>query len=236
MIQDYGSTTAESGLRLRDSPRDGATLAILPAGTDVEILGQETWMRVRVGGQTGFVLSDYVQPVPERAHADLTMTLPAAIAASEPSIRVYRHERLVGEILRASTSFFPRLDMLMDLCIAHEVRLHITSSLREPYRSVTNAIVEPSKLSNHYVGHAIDMNIIHDQRFYNSTRLKHFEALPRQVQAFLNAVHNPDEMRWGGRFSKPDVVHIDDGLNLRDRDRFVELLNRFWGGSSRLDP
>ena len=58
-------TNASSGLRLRESPGDGATRRVLPFGTTLEVLGRDTWLHVRTpSGLEGFVLAQYVEPVP----------------------------------------------------------------------------------------------------------------------------------------------------------------------------
>ena len=37
-------------------------------------------------------------------------------------------------------------------------------------------------------------------------------------------IRDDSELRWGGDFSPEDPVHIDDGLNVRDRDRWDKKL------------
>ena len=41
---------------------------------------------------------------------------------------------------------------------------------------------------------------------------------PKKVRDFIRLVRDDPKLRWGGDFSTPDVVHIDDELNLKHPD------------------
>ena len=88
--------------------------------------------------------------------------------------------------------------------------------------NVQGAIVKPATRSNHLVGHAIDMNVQFgpNRTFANSSVLRQFPNVPPPVAAFLQAVIDDPDLRWGGQFSTKDPVHIDDGLNLRNRAKW----------------
>jgi hypothetical protein len=40
------------------------------------------------------------------------------------------------------------------------------------------------------------------------------------VREFIQKVRDAPGLRWGGDFNPEDPVHIDDGLNLTDPDRW----------------
>ena len=211
--------TASNGLRLRDSPRDGATLAVVPAQTELEVLGRETWLRVNYGGTLGFVIADYVEP------EDSTP------ASTDPIVRIIEvaHDALIGQPLRVDADFEPRVIDLANRAAARHIALLVTSSLREPYSFVPDAIVPPAQYSNHHIGHAFDMNIQYGGALYGSDKLANFQSLPPNVQDFLRADMNAAQLTWGGTFSTPDLVHIDDRLNVMQSDLFRAKLSALWG-------
>ena len=206
---------ARNGLRLRDSPRDGETLAIMRHNDQVEILGRETWLRVRHKGLEGFALADHVEPVEKDAEGSRFEIVPY------PPSDVFR-----GEPLQISTEFEEAVQRIEHNARARDITIWVTSSFREPYRYLADSIVVPAKLSNHHVGHAFDMNIIHGGEFYNSTRLSDPLQLPSDVRLFLNSISVELGYRWGGNFDPPDPVHIDDGINVRNPALFRRIFEK----------
>jgi len=87
---------------------------------------------------------------------------------------------------------------------------------------VRGAIVPPSATSNHLVGHAVDINIVYNGTWYNSTTLSNYSSLPQAIKNFITGCKNAG-MRWGGEFSTRDPVHFDDGLNLNNKARYDRL-------------
>lgn len=105
-----------------------------------------------------------------------------------------------------------------------KVKIYLTSSFRkDDGRKIHGAIVQPSKISNHFVGHAIDMNLIDGSRFCNSKCLGNQSKQSAGVKCFISKIRRNTGLRWGGDFSTPDPVHIDDGLNRRDRNQYNKL-------------
>src|SRR5690606_3203108 len=64
----------------------------------------------------------------------------------------------VGKKVIADNEFVARLKRINKYAKDSAVLIHVTSSYRKD-ANVANAIVTPSKMSNHMVGHAIDMNV-----------------------------------------------------------------------------
>lgn len=134
-----------------------------------------------------------------------------------PALQEFSSTRFSGKKLSADIEFFPVLKRVEEYAEKADVMLYITSSFRLN-ANVQGAIVKPATRSNHMVGHAIDFNVLYGSEYAswcNSTCLKQ-SVLPGPVAEFIALVRNDSEMRWGGDFSTPDVVHIDDGLNVRD--------------------
>lgn len=69
------------------------------------------------------------------------------------------------------------------------LQIHLTSSFRkDDGRKIHGAIVKPSKISNHFVGHAIDMNVIDGSRFCNSKCLGNENKQSAGVKCFISKI------------------------------------------------
>ncbi len=102
----------------------------------------------------------------------------------------------------------------------YNITVHVNSSYRVD-ANVKGAIVKPATHSNHMIGHAIDCNLMHDGKFYNSKLMQTDNGIIRQ---FINELKN-NGIRWGGDFGKPDPVHFDDGLNITDMTAWLTKYN-----------
>ena len=229
-----GTVIARGGLSLRRVPKSGKVVKTLRRGSNLEILGEETWLQVRASdGSTGWVQGDLVEREPAAvlmpqgaapaAAAGLVDTAPSDVCVIGP----YHNVRFVGAEVLADADFFPSLDRLNDLAAAAGVEIHVTSSFRDPDRAPSGAIVPPATRSNHFIGHAIDMNVKSASGFFNSQKLKraNLAALPTEVRDFIQKVRDDPGLRWGGDFNPEDPVHIDDGLNRTDPTRWQSKLN-----------
>ena len=214
-------TNASRGLRFRASPHDGETLAVLPAGSRLEVLAEERWLRVRrPSGEMGFVSAEYVDLVEQsddQQDADPRSTI---VPFSE-------YPFMSHDVIRIHRDFAPAMHGIGECAGRRELKIFVTSSLRRPNQPVTNAIVTPARMSNHHVGHAIDMNIVHRGEWFNSRRLMPDRELPPNVELFLTDIRELG-LRWGGDFSTPDPVHIDDGLNRRNPEAYGQKLRNVW--------
>lgn len=208
-------TVRVSGLNLRRSLKPGRVLKSLRKNSKVTILGTETWYRVRTrDGLEGLVFGDFI----EMEHGPEAPTGGSTTAPSSKLERMrYRNERFVGNPAIVDVDFVPHLDRIAGYAKKCKLKVHVTSSFRDPDGAVTNAIVKPAKGSNHFVGHAIDMNLQSDGGgLFNSRKLKKLSRQPKNIRDFIAMVRKDPDLRWGGDFSTPDVVHIDDGLNVRN--------------------
>jgi hypothetical protein len=144
-------------------------------------------------------------------------------------IKIYTNSQFIGKELRADVDFIPHLDRLNQYALDCQVKIYVTSSVREPGRSVSGAIVPPASRSNHLVGHGIDMNLTSASGFFNSRKLKrsNLAHLPAEIRDMIELVKGDEVLRWGGDFNPGDPVHIDDGLNHRNRGRWdLKLASR----------
>ena len=234
-----GRTTAVEEVTLRDSPRDGDTLRKLPRHTEFDILGRETWLRIKLDdGTVGFVLADFVESDSETAEAE--PDAPVEIVEYRPE---YGSQVFVGEKIRCDRDFEAQVKKIEHYAKEKQILVWVTSSLREPYETVDSNIVDPAKLSNHHVGHAIDFNLIHNGTTYRSTDLQKLstrspqeslpvvEDIPQAIIEFIEWIRSAESgpLRWGGDFPTPDPIHIDDELNWRDRERYKKKLVSLWG-------
>lgn len=202
-------TVRVSGLNLRESLKPGAVVKSLRKNSKVTILGTETWHRVRTrDGLEGLVFGDFIE-------MDHSTTGSPTTTSTKLERTTYRNERFIGSAAIVDVDFVPALDRIAGFAKKCKLKVFVTSSSRDPDGAVANAIVTPAKGSNHFVGHAIDMNLrMDDGAFFNSSKLKKLSKQPKTVRAFIEMVRKDEGLRWGGDFRTPDVVHIDDGLNV----------------------
>jgi len=121
--------------------------------------------------------------------------------------------------------FEPTLIKVNAIAQKYNITVHINSSFRVD-ANVRGAIVKPATHSNHMIGHAIDCNLEHAGGFYNSARMQTDTGVIRQ---FINEVKAAG-LRWGGDFRKPDPVHFDDGLNIKDMTAWTAKYDKLHGG------
>jgi len=108
----------------------------------------------------------------------------------------------------------------------HNLDIFVTGGgFRKEGVSLTNTVVEPAKFSNHYVGHAIDINIIYNKKYYNSDDLGNFSKLPQPIKDFITECKK-NGIRWGGDFTKDkDPVHFDSNLYIKNPSKWKKLYN-----------
>ena len=103
------------------------------------------------------------------------------------------------------------------------VSFYFVSGFRKD-TNVQGAIVPPAQKSNHLIGCAFDADIIHHGKFYNSEALS--GVLPEEIKKVI-AMWKGMGNRWGGDFSKKDVVHFDNGLNIKLPDLWRQKYNQY---------
>lgn len=134
-------------------------------------------------------------------------------------IILYTHELLSGNPCYVHEDFVPSMDIFCDCLADNGCKALITSSQRKT-TIVPGAIVKPAKMSNHLVGHAVDGNVYdYKGHLWNHKELANPTG---EVLAFILDTEAKG-LRWGGRFKKPDTVHWDTALNLKNPKRWKEI-------------
>jgi len=236
IVREHGKITKSDAVEILSSPRDGEPLRRLTTGAEFEILGSESWLRVRLpDGTVGFLLEDYVEPVVVQARVEQRLVEVTTFVSSLGPRSPYQ-----GKPIRCDIEFIPAIEELEGIAIASGVEVIVISSLREPARPVDGAVVTPATYSNHFVGHAIDFNLLDGGRaFRSSDLLSLVPEVPGEelvqgnvslgVREFIQSVRSSDLLRWGGDFSSPDPTHIDDQLNLKRPEVYKSKLAALWG-------
>ncbi len=147
---------------------------------------------------------------------------------SQRNLMTYTNDRYRGETIKCDSEFKDSLDKINQYAEDSDVYLHITDSFRKEGQPVNGAVVPPAARSNHKVGHAIDMNIIHNGTLYNANAMNNYNSLPNPVKQFINSIRHDPDLRWGGDFNPIDSVHIDDGYNQNSQnyDRKYRAIQR----------
>ena len=108
----------------------------------------------------------------------------------------------------------------------NDIKILVQQSFRKDNEVIENAIVVPVKNSNHLVGHAIDINIFHANKYYISKTLNRYDELPEKIKVFLVGCRISG-IRWGGDFPVQDSVHFDDNYYTKNQVRYEELYRKY---------
>lgn len=129
-----------------------------------------------------------------------------------------------GHKIMVEESFAPKLDTVNKLAVKHGLIVWVTNSCRLGEVVLKGAIVTPAKSSNHKVAHAIDCNLqcIETKEWFNSKKMG--DTVGKDYK-FLIEVDLDSQLRWGGKFTTKDEVHIDDGLNIVNPELYKAIFN-----------
>jgi len=210
VIQQAGSTFALQ----RQENYAGLVCEPLPPEEEGQLICEEP------GGEELICYAPETEPAPEVCvpleEAEEITAIPSTggQASTTCALTTFRASNFVGDTVTADVGFVDSLTKINEHAVANNVEVYVTDSFRKAGEKVTGAIVKPAKMSNHLVGHAIDMNVKYGEnkkQLCNSTCLK--GRLPKGVSGFIKAIRDDPALRWGGDFGEIDPVHIDDGLN-----------------------
>ncbi|MCP4176937.1 MAG: M15 family metallopeptidase [bacterium] len=137
---------------------------------------------------------------------------------SESNLTTFKSSNIVGyknKSVIVDATFVPTMNLINSYAVKNNVKIYVTSSYRSSNSNLKKTVVKPAGMSNHLIGHAIDMNIVYNGKWYDSKLMSknNFKRLPSNVRNFLNEVRNTPNIRWGGDFKTQDPVHIDDHYN-----------------------
>jgi hypothetical protein len=177
------ATVRTRELNLCKSIKSGKVIKAMCRSSCVEILGEDTWLRVRTrDGLEGYVFRDFIEiDAPKEV-----LETDRDVLSENCVLERYKHERFIGETVTVDLDFFPFSDKIAEEAEKCKLSIYATSSARDPGGQVVNAIVNPSKRSNHHIGRAIDMNLQSDSStFFNSYKLKRLQQQPEYVRRFI---------------------------------------------------
>lgn len=127
-----------------------------------------------------------------------------------------------NKTIQIDDGFMKQVSSMGYLAERYNLEIEVQSDFRREKSALSNAIVDPADKSNHFVGHAVDINIIYDGKRYQSPELGDFSSLPQPIKDFILEC-KANRMRWGGDFGKKDPVHFDSGLNVYDPTEWERL-------------
>jgi hypothetical protein len=131
---------------------------------------------------------------------------------------------------------FENAMILMDnLLEKHGLKMKPNDTIRYVGHPVAGAIVQPASHSNHFIGHAIDGNLINPVTGHVFLHEEMQSEKDPRVKAFIEDWEKAG-MRWGGIFGgdahpeQHDAVHFDSGLNVHNPEKWKELFNEYQNG------
>ncbi len=127
-----------------------------------------------------------------------------------------------GRQILVHRDFLSVADRINRYAVKNHLHLVITQSYRVPDKPVRNAIVQPAVKSNHLAGHALDFNMVYGGHVFESQEMMQnlFHRLPDAVIHFIRDIRADPLIRWGGDFTTPDPVHLDDGVNILNPEKW----------------
>jgi len=155
----------------------------------------------------------------------LSMIIIGLYAYSEEGFVFIRYESFSEKIL-VDKSFEQYTRKMDSIAKGLSIKIMVQESFRVFGKAVENAIVIPFQKSNHYVGHALDINLVYNDVWYNSAKLKRYDELPEAIKSFIKQCKS-NGLFWGGDLPVHDVVHFDDGLYSKDPVKYQYLFDYY---------
>ncbi|MFA6261092.1 MAG: M15 family metallopeptidase [Bacteroidia bacterium] len=117
-----------------------------------------------------------------------------------------------GEKIMLDEEVHPRFIKMNDVAAKHGIIVVVMDSIRHGM-DVVGAVVPPSKMSNHFIGYAIDFNLKKKStgEWFNNAKLRDDKG---PDEAFCIEVVDTCGLRWGDAFKKKDAIHFDVPLNI----------------------
>ncbi|MFP8966115.1 M15 family metallopeptidase [Pokkaliibacter sp. CJK22405] len=111
-----------------------------------------------------------------------------------------------GELV-VSKALIPYLDEMNNQAVTLKIKLHVNQALREQGVPPKGAVVTPATRSQHYLGHALDINMVDGNSWNSSTDFKNKKETDN-AKKFIKKMKEFG-MRWGGDFAPVDTPHFD---------------------------
>ena len=119
-------------------------------------------------------------------------------------------EFVISRAIRASVLELNRLAK------DNNVVVRLNQTLRVLGTSPKGAVVTPAKKSQHYIGHAIDCNILDGRSFNTSSDFKSSKQTKNAISFIEDAKRSG--LRWGGDFRPVDTPHFDKNVSASSFD------------------
>ncbi len=222
-----GRVKSTTGLNLRLKP-NGEKIGVLGHNEEFSIVDEVTFYRVKTGsGKIGYVHSDYVEKIPSTSLIPESSVVEEDGFSPEFKLVTFSHERFMGETVKVDQGFVASLQRVAQYAGECDLKIWVTSSIRQLNNQIEGAIVKPASHSCHHIGHAIDMNIFYNEKLYNSKALRRgkHRDLPDKIVAFFDLIRADSILRWGGDFATEDPVHIDDNFYNKQKLMYLAKLD-----------
>ncbi|WP_411990769.1 M15 family metallopeptidase [Agarivorans sp. DSG3-1] len=128
-----------------------------------------------------------------------------------PSFKLLRNQHVTKGEFVVSVSLLPYIKTMNIEAKKLGLKIVINQSLRQLGIPPKGAVVTPAKRSQHYIGHAVDVNIVDGSNWNTSATFKAQKAT-NSAKLFIAAMKKAG-LRWGGNFSKMDSPHFDRKLD-----------------------
>lgn len=130
------------------------------------------------------------------------------------ALTVFKGDRFKGKVVKCDEQFVPTLQKIEKYAEECSKDHKLDIVVLHSFRPLNERPPGGAEMSNHYAGHAIDINIRYDGKYYNSKAFgpSNLANLPQEVQSFFSKIRKDKTLRWGGDCFD-DPWHIDDGLN-----------------------
>lgn len=122
------------------------------------------------------------------------------LPAENSPLILFEASRFMGKPCQADVQFKPMLQKINRLAEQAHVFIHVTSSFRTS-SNVAGVIVKPATLSKHRSGHAIDINVVYNNKTEsaNSEVLGRYPNVPEPVRRFIKSIKDDPgpSVAWG---------------------------------------
>lgn len=212
------------GVNLLHASDPARRVRTLEPGSRVEIVAGVQWLRVEFDGVIGLVPAAAIE-----SDDDQSVAAGPSLEDAVPPTGLQPFApgpRFVGEPIVAHVDFRPALLRLHEFAELADVTIHVLRSYATPGAGSGDSPGPATRCSNHYVGHAIDMELIvaGDRLDARRLRRENFRELPAKARYWLQQIRDDRSLRWGGDFVRPDPAHIDDDLYGRDAEQWRRKL------------
>jgi len=133
-----------------------------------------------------------------------------------------------GKAITVHEDFVLYMDKMNESAKRLGLTVYVTNSIRTPDDKLSGVVFTPAKMSPHYIGHAVDLNLQSRKQWFNGDAMKReYESRLGKVYSFIQECKSFG-LRYGGDFhpdrnGRTDNVHFDSGIHVRNPERWHEI-------------